>query len=96
MNGYIMQAETYMILAERGQISKEEAERKRAVYAFLGTIDDDQIYDLFDSSAFNTIVKDYVKTALKNTEMDEETTERILQELKYLFDTVSAKEISER
>lgn len=26
MNGYIMQAETYKILAERGQISVEEAE----------------------------------------------------------------------
>ena len=95
MNGYIMQAETYRVLAERGQIPKEEADRKRAVYAFLGTCTQDQIYDLFDSSAFNTIVKDYVKLALKNTETDEETSEKIMQELRWLFDTKGSKEVSE-
>ena len=95
MNGYILQAEAYKELAEQGRIPKEEACRKRAVYAFLGTCTQDQIYDLFDSSAFNTIVKDYVKLALKNTETDEETSEKILQELRYLFDTKGSKEVSE-
>ena len=96
MNGYIMQAETYKILAERGQIPKEEADRKRTVYAFLGTIEESQRYDLFDSSAFNDIVKAYVKLALKNTEIDEEKTEEIMQELRWLFDTKSSKEVLEQ
>lgn len=96
MNGYIMQAETYRVLAERGQIPKEEADRKRAVYAFLGTIEESQRYDLFDSSAFNDIVKAYVKLALKNTEIDEEKTEEIMQELRWLFDTKSSKEVLEQ
>ena len=96
MNGYIMQAETYKILAERGQIPKEEAERKRAVYDFLGTIEKSQRYDLFDSSAFNDIVKAYVRLALKNTEIDEEKTEEIMQELRWLFDTKSSKEVLEQ
>ncbi len=95
MNGYIMQAETYKILAERGQISVEEADKMRAVYAFLGTIEKDQLYALFDSGAFNGIIKGYVKLALKNTEIDEETSEKILQELRWLFDTKGAKEVSE-
>ncbi len=95
MNGYILQAEAYKKLAEQGRIPKEEAERKRAVYAFLGTCTQDQIYDLFDSSAFNTIVKDYVKLTLKNTETDEETSEKIMQELRWLLDTKSSKEVSE-
>ena len=96
MNGYIMQAETYRVLAQRGQIPKEEADRKRAVYAFLGTIEESQRYDLFDSSAFNDIVKAYVKLALKNTEIDEEKTEEIMQELRWLFDTKSSKEVLEQ
>ena len=96
MNGYIMQAETYRVLAERGQIPKEEADRKRAVYAFLETIEESQRYDLFDSSAFNDIVKAYVKLALKNTEIDEEKTEEIMQELRWLFDTKGSKEVLEQ
>ena len=96
MNGYIMQAETYRVLAQRGQIPKEEADRKRAVYAFWGTIEESQRYDLFDSSAFNDIVKAYVKLALKNTEIDEEKTEEIMQELRWLFDTKSSKEVLEQ
>ena len=95
MNGYEMTAQSYRVLLERGQIDKEEAERKIAVFDFLGSCSQAQIYDLFDSSAFNTIVKDYVRLALKNTETDEETSENILQELRWLFDTKSAKEVSE-
>lgn len=91
--GYIMQAEAYKTLADQGQISKEEADKKRAVYAFLGTIDNDQLYDLFDSGAFNSIVKSYIRLALKNTETDEKTAEGIMQELRRLFDTNGAKEV---
>ncbi len=95
-SGKVLQFCSRWHIAERGQIPKEEAERKRAVYAFLGTCTQDQIYDLFDSSAFNTIVKDYVKLALKNTETDEETSEKIMQELRWLFDTKSSKEVLEQ
>lgn len=95
MNGFEMQAQSYKVLLERGQIDRGEAERKISVYDFLANCSDTQIYDLFDSSAFNTIVKDYVKLALKNTETDEETSEKILQELRWLFDTKGAKEVSE-
>lgn len=92
---YIDLAETYRTMAESGQISKEEADRKRAVYAFLGAIEDSQLYDLFDSSAFNDIVSGYVKLALENTETDEEKTGQVIQELRRLFDTVKSREIIE-
>ena len=62
----------------------------------MGTIEESQRYDLFDSSAFNDIVKAYVKLALKNTEIDEEKTEEIMQELRWLFDTKSSKEVLEQ
>lgn len=94
MNGYKMQANTYNVLLEKGLISKDEAKRKIAVFDFLSSCSQAQINDLFDSSAFNTIVSDYVSLALKNTEVDKETSEKILQELRWLFDTTSAKEVS--
>ena len=92
MNGYIMQAEAYKILAEQGQISAEEADKMRAVYAFLGTIEKDQLYALFDSGAFNSIIKGYVKLALCETEAGEDMTERVLDELSRLLDTTRAVE----
>ena len=92
MNGYIIQAEIYKELAEQGQISVEVADKMRAVYAFLGTIEKDQFYALFDSGAFNSIVKGYVKLALRESEAGEEMTERVLNELRHLLDTTRAVE----
>ena len=89
---YIDLAETYRMRAEKGQISKEEADWKRAVYAFLGTSSDEMINEMFDSGAFNSIVKGYVTLALKNTGTDEEKTKQDLQELQRLFDTIKAKD----
>ncbi|MBO4421319.1 MAG: hypothetical protein J5783_05780 [Lachnospiraceae bacterium] len=94
MNGYEITAQSYRILLERGQIGREEAERKIAVFDFLKSCSRAQIYDLFDSSAFNSIVRDYVSLALKNTGICKETSEKILQELRWLFDTTSAREVN--
>jgi hypothetical protein len=93
MNKYFIElADTYLMLAEKGEIPKEEAERKRAVYAFLGTSSDDMIYDMFDSGAFNSIVKGYVALALKNADTDKKTADAVKQELHILFDTIKAKQ----
>ncbi len=91
---FIEKAETYLELSKRGKMSKEEADEKRAIYAFLGTCTDDMICEMFDSGAYNTIVEGYVKLALKNTETDANISEKILQELNRLFDSTKAKEAS--
>ncbi len=92
---FIEKAESYLELAEKGEMPKEEAAEKRAVYAFLGTSSDDMICEMFDSGAFSSIIKGYVKLALKNTEMDANISEKILQELSRLFDSTKAKDVSE-
>ena len=92
MNGYILQAEAYKKLAEQGQISVEEADKMRAVYAFLGTNEKHKLYALFDSGAFNGIVKGYLKLALRETEAGKEMTEKVLDELRRLLDTTRAEE----
>lgn len=51
-------------------------------------------YDEFDSGNYNDIAKAYFERAMKNCDIDKKTREAVLDELKWLFDTVSASEIT--
>lgn len=51
-------------------------------------------YDEFDSGNYNDIAKAYFERAMKNCDIDKKTREAVLDELKWLFDTVSANEIT--
>lgn len=93
MNGYKMMADSYRHLVEQGKMAEEDAKREIEVYEFLATCNQDDFYRLVDSSAFNDIIKDYVRKALKGAEVDEETTDRVMSELRWLFDTMGAKEV---
>ena len=95
MNGFVLMADSYRRAAEQGEISKETAEKKTRIYDFLGTCDTDDFYILFDSSAFNDITKDYVRLALDNAGVDEETRSDVMNELRFLFSEKGAKEVSE-
>ncbi len=48
---------------------------------------------MVDSSAFNDIIRDFLKTALQNAGADEEMTGKVLNELRWLFSETSAKEV---
>ena len=93
MNGYELMANGYKTSLKLGKIDQDEAKRKIRIFTFLAKCSDDEIYDLFDSSAFNSIIKKYLRLAMKNIEADKKISEEIIQELVWLFDTVSAKEI---
>ncbi len=45
-------------------MSQEEAEKKCKAFDFLKDCDRDDIFNLFDSSAFNEIVKSYLNITL--------------------------------
>lgn len=96
MNGYQMTADAYKKLLEKEPAENTEtiARMKCTINAleYLAGADDQTIYELFDSSAFNDIVKGYVKLALANTGTDEEQAKAIMQELRFLFDTKGAAE----
>lgn len=53
---------------------------------------DSEIAAIFNTGAFNDIVRGYVKKALLNTNLAEELVEDVLGELNYLFDTITAEE----
>ena len=95
MNGYTVMAESYKKAIEQGKISKEIAEPEIRIFDFLSTCSQDDLYQLVNSSAFNDIMKGYMRKAIKNAELNEKDEERVLNELRYLFDEKTAKEICE-
>lgn len=91
--GYLLMADSVKALLERGEIEREEAERKIAVYSFLAECSEQQICDLFDSGVFNDIVINYVRHALDEGGASDTCSEKVLQKLKWFFDTVKSKDI---
>lgn len=95
MNGYTVMADSYKKAIEQGKISKEDAEPEIRIFEFLSTCSQDDIYRLVNSSAFNDVIKAYMNKAIKNSKLIKEDEERVLNELRYLFDEKTAKEICE-
>lgn len=95
MNGYTMMAESYKKLMEQGKIDKETAEKEIRIYEFLATCDTDDFCRMVDSSAFNDIIRAFLKMAVKNADIDEEAQDKVLNQLRWIFDEKSAKEVLE-
>lgn len=93
MNGYKMMSDSYHKLIEQGKISKEDAAPEIRVFDFLATCDMDDLYRLIDSTAFNDIIKSYMKMAIQNAGLDKQAEEQIMDQLHYLFDGKQAKEV---
>ena len=95
MNGYKMLADSYrQVLEGDGSqgIDKAAVEKKIKVLDFLATCDAEEIQELFNSSAFNDIVRGYFLMAMQNMDLEEEKISQIIQNLKNLFDMVTAGE----
>jgi hypothetical protein len=95
MNGYEMMAESYRQLVKRGEIDKETADKEIRVYDFLATCDSDDLCRMVDSSAFNDIIRAFVEMAVKNADIDEDSRNKVVGQLRWLFDEKMAKEILE-
>lgn len=93
MNGYEMLASGYKKLRERDDVDTTYCDKNIKVLEMLASLSQDEIYYMFDSSAFNEIVKAYVKVALKNCKMDPDV---VLAELNCLFSECTAAEIVKR
>lgn len=91
MNGYKMSADAYREFKKRDP--KIDVNSNIKVLDFLATCTEEDIYNLFNSTAFNNICMGYVKIALNDfKELDEDTKDRITNHVRYKFDTVTAEQ----
>ena len=90
MNGYEMMADSYRQLMKQGRIEKETADKEIRIYDFLATCDSDDLCRMVDSSAFNDIIRAYLKMAVQSADIDEDAKEKVVGQLRWLFDEKTA------
>lgn len=97
MNGFQLQADAYKKAAEQGKITQEQADKECKVFDFLATCDDEDICNLFNSSAFNEIAKSYMRLAVRELAdegvIDEEQATAVRNRYSLLFDEKRAQEV---
>ena len=96
MNGYAMTSQAYKRYLE--EHPDEPDNIKESIYHKIKALDllaectEEERLELFNSSAFNDVVKGYVKMAANNIGLDDGTKGWLLSELRFLFSTVTADE----
>ena len=99
MDGFKLQSDTYRKAVEDGKIEKSYAKKICKTLDFLATCDDDDIYNMFDSSAFNEIAKSYMRLAVRELVdegvLDDDQARAVRNRYSLLFDEKTAKEVCE-
>lgn len=93
MNEYEMMSNSYKTLMDQGKIEKEVAEKAIRVYDFLAGCDTDDLCQMVDSSAFNDLIRAFLIRAVTNADLSEDATLKIMEQLRWIFDGQTAKEV---
>ena len=95
MNGYEIMADSYRTLVKQGKITQEQAQKDIDIFEFFSKCDNNDFCRMVDTTAFNSIIKAYCKKALEEAEVGEKTADRVMDELRYIMDTRTAREVIE-
>lgn len=91
MNGYKITADAYREFKKKDP--KINVDSNIKTLDFLATCTKEDIYNLFNSTAFNNICMGYVKNALNDfEELSDDMKDRITSHVKYKFDTLTAEQ----
>lgn len=91
MNGYKMTADAYREAKKRDP--RLDLDSNIKVLDFLAKCTEEDIHNLFNSTAFNNICMGYVKMALNDfKELDDDMKDRIINHVRYKFDTATANQ----
>lgn len=91
MNGYKMTADAYREFKKKDP--KINVDSNIKTLDFLATCTKEDIYNLFNSTAFNNICMGYVKNALNDfEELSDDMKDRISSNVKYKFDILTAEQ----
>lgn len=91
MNDYKMTADAYRAIKKKDPQIDIDSNIK--TLDFLATCTKEDIYNLFNSTAFNNICMGYVKNALNDfEELSDDMKDRIISHVRYKFDTLTAKQ----
>lgn len=91
MNGYKMTADAYREFKKKDP--KINVDSNIKTLDFLATCTKEDIYNLFNSTAFNYICLGYVEMALNDfKELDDDTKDRINNHVRAMFDEKNAKQ----
>lgn len=96
MNGYEMLAQSYEKLLEKqpemDPTEKENINRTVKSLRLIADKTEEDIDEIFGTGAFNDICKGYFRKAMVNCKLDEETVAAVMDEFKWLLDTMSAQD----
>lgn len=95
---YKSEIEVYQQVLESGRskIDQEYLAAKIKSLEPFAERTDEEILMMFNSGAFNEVLKAYCRVAMTNCHIDDDTISRVLGEINMLLDTVGASEIISR
>jgi hypothetical protein len=95
MNGFDLLADSYRRELIHGTVDPEKTLKYIRIFDFFAKCDNDDFYMMVDSSAFNAIIRGYVKMAVRNAGFDIVQENEVVSQLYALFDGKKAKDVME-
>lgn len=95
MNGYEFTIAGYKQVLEsnREDIDREYIKAHIKALEPFAERTEQEIIKMFDTGAFNEVLKAYCRKAMENSGIDSEKISEVMGEIKWLLDTVKAEEI---